>query len=157
MKTQLSKPARSKAIYTDQYKQEALELWRASGRSAAKVSPELGIRPHCSHHLCARGNARQAIFPDERAPRFEAAVLCFVLMGNHFHLVPHTHWGKSAALDGIRCWFATRFILIAAIVRSGHLFQGESSSKAHFVNYSASGSSRNRFTAESASHSRAFW
>ena len=38
MKTQLSKPARSKARYTDQYKQEALELWRASGRSAAKVA-----------------------------------------------------------------------------------------------------------------------
>ena len=45
MKTQLSKPARSKASYTDQYKQEALELWRASGRSAAKVAAELGIRP----------------------------------------------------------------------------------------------------------------
>ena len=45
MKTQLSKPARSKARYTDQYKQEALELWRASGRSAAKVAAELGIRP----------------------------------------------------------------------------------------------------------------
>jgi transposase-like protein len=45
MKTQLSKPARSKARYTDEYKQEALELWRASGRSAAKVAAELGIRP----------------------------------------------------------------------------------------------------------------
>ena len=45
MKTQLSKPARSKARYSDQYKQEALELWRASGRSAAKVAAELGIRP----------------------------------------------------------------------------------------------------------------
>ena len=45
MKPQLSKPARSKARYTDQYKQEALELWRASGRSAAKVAAELGIRP----------------------------------------------------------------------------------------------------------------
>jgi len=44
MKTQLSKPARSKARYSDQYKQEALELWRASGRSAAKVAAELGIR-----------------------------------------------------------------------------------------------------------------
>jgi transposase len=44
MKTQLSKPARVKASYTDQYKQEALELWRASGRSAAKVAAELGIR-----------------------------------------------------------------------------------------------------------------
>jgi len=45
MKTQLSKPARAKASYSDQYKQEALELWRASGRSAAKVAAELGIRP----------------------------------------------------------------------------------------------------------------
>jgi hypothetical protein len=35
MKTQLSKPARSKARYTDQYKEEAFELWRASARSAA--------------------------------------------------------------------------------------------------------------------------
>ena len=38
MKTQLSKPARSKARYTDQYKQEALELWRAIGRNAAKLA-----------------------------------------------------------------------------------------------------------------------
>ena len=45
MKTQLRKPVRSKASYTKQYKQEALELWRASGRSAAKVAAELGIRP----------------------------------------------------------------------------------------------------------------
>ena len=38
MKTQIAKPARSKASYTDEYKQQALELWRASGRSAAKVA-----------------------------------------------------------------------------------------------------------------------
>ena len=44
MKTQLREPARDRASYTDQYKQEALELWRASGRSAAKVAAELGIR-----------------------------------------------------------------------------------------------------------------
>jgi transposase len=44
MKTQLSKPARTKARYTEEYKREALELWRASGRSAAKVAAELGIR-----------------------------------------------------------------------------------------------------------------
>jgi putative transposase len=55
------------------------------------------------YHLCARGNARQAIFHDqhdcarfvrllcESAQRFEAAVLCFVLMGNHFHLVAQSH------------------------------------------------------------------
>jgi len=44
MKTQISKPVRSKAEYTAEYKQEALKLWRASGRSAAKVASELGIR-----------------------------------------------------------------------------------------------------------------
>ena len=36
MKTQLSKPAQGKTRYT--------ELWRNSGRSAAKVAAELGIR-----------------------------------------------------------------------------------------------------------------
>jgi len=41
MKTQLRKPARGKASYTKEYKQEALELWRSSGRSAAKVATEL--------------------------------------------------------------------------------------------------------------------
>jgi transposase len=45
MKTQIRKPARERASYTEQYKQEALEFWRASGRSAAKVAAELGIRP----------------------------------------------------------------------------------------------------------------
>jgi len=45
MKTQLTKPARDTARYTEEYKKEALELWRASGRSAAKVAAELGIRP----------------------------------------------------------------------------------------------------------------
>jgi transposase-like protein len=44
MKTPLRKPARDKASYSEQYKQEALALWRASGRSAAKVAAELGIR-----------------------------------------------------------------------------------------------------------------
>ena len=44
MKTQLSKPERGKARYTEEYKQEALELWRNSGRSAVKVAAELGIR-----------------------------------------------------------------------------------------------------------------
>jgi transposase-like protein len=42
MKTQLTKPSRTKARYTEEYKQEALELWRASGRSAAKVAAEQG-------------------------------------------------------------------------------------------------------------------
>jgi len=45
MKTQLSKPARHNARYTQECKQEALQFWRNSGRSAAKVAAELGIRP----------------------------------------------------------------------------------------------------------------
>ena len=45
MKTQLSKPVRVKASYSEPYKREALELWRNSGHSAAKVAAELGIRP----------------------------------------------------------------------------------------------------------------
>ena len=45
MKTQIRKPARERARYPEQYKQEALELWRASGRSATEVAAELGIRP----------------------------------------------------------------------------------------------------------------
>jgi len=45
MKTQISQPARERTSYTKEYKQEALSLWRASGRSAAKVAAELGIRP----------------------------------------------------------------------------------------------------------------
>jgi len=60
MKTQLSRPAREPARYTKEYKQEALELWRASGRSAAKVATELGIRPPLLYRwarsaACARG------------------------------------------------------------------------------------------------------
>jgi transposase len=44
MKSQLRKPARDRARYSQEYKKEALELWRNSGRSAAKVAAELGIR-----------------------------------------------------------------------------------------------------------------
>jgi hypothetical protein len=44
MKTQLQKPARGKASYGEEYKQQALELWRRSGRSAAKVAGDLGFR-----------------------------------------------------------------------------------------------------------------
>ena len=51
MKTQLTKPPRSKARYTEEYKKEALELWRASGRSAAKIAAELGIRAPLLYRL----------------------------------------------------------------------------------------------------------
>jgi transposase len=45
MKTQITKPVHTKTSYPDEFKQQALELWRTSGRSAAKVAAELGIRP----------------------------------------------------------------------------------------------------------------
>ena len=44
MKTQLQKPADAKARYTLEFKEEALALWRKSGRSAARVAAELGMR-----------------------------------------------------------------------------------------------------------------
>jgi len=48
MKTQLSKPSRSKASYTDEYKREALELWSASGRA-----PPRWRRSWVSAHRCS--------------------------------------------------------------------------------------------------------
>ena len=45
MKTQLSKASDRLAKYSAEYRQQALEHWRLSGRSAAKVAAELGIRP----------------------------------------------------------------------------------------------------------------
>jgi transposase-like protein len=44
MKTQIQKPSSGKAKYGAEFKQQALEHWRLSGRSAAKVAAELGIR-----------------------------------------------------------------------------------------------------------------
>jgi hypothetical protein len=43
MKRQLSKPARGHARCTDEYKEQALPLWRASGRGAAKVAAESDV------------------------------------------------------------------------------------------------------------------
>ena len=87
------------------------------------------------YHLCARGNARQPIFcrdPDRRrfiellrqsVRRFEVAIMAFVLMGNHFHLIARTaqpnlarwmHW----LLTSYTMFFNTRNR------QNGHLFQG---------------------------------
>ncbi len=72
MKTQLSKPARRKASYTEQYKQEALALWRNSGRSAAKVGAELGIRPPLLYRwaqLEREPEATKSVCPDRTNER----------------------------------------------------------------------------------------
>ena len=79
MKTQLSKPARTKARYSEEYKQEALELWRASGRSAAKVAAELGIRApllyRWAHLEREQPNASKSEFkPGHSIPELEAEI-----------------------------------------------------------------------------------
>ena len=45
MKTQISKPGGHGPRHSEEYKQQAVERWQSSGRSAAKVGAELGIRP----------------------------------------------------------------------------------------------------------------
>jgi transposase len=77
MKTQLSKPARNKARYTEEYKQEALKLWRASGRSGAKVAAELGIRAPLLYrwaHLEREPNSKSERGPGRSVEELEAEI-----------------------------------------------------------------------------------
>lgn len=69
MKTQISKPARERASYTEEYKQQALELWRASGRSAAKVAAELGIRPPLLYRWARTGRPPNNSPPGQKRVR----------------------------------------------------------------------------------------
>ena len=71
MKTQIQKPARERASYTEQYRQEALELWRASGRSAKKVAAELGIRPPLLYRWSSR---QRAVSTSKELPKSERSV-----------------------------------------------------------------------------------
>jgi putative transposase len=87
------------------------------------------------YHVCARGNARGEIFRSDAdrsrflqllehsAERFAGAVLCFVLMDNHFHLVARTHCPNLSRwmhwlMVSYSVYFNRRYC------RSGHLFQG---------------------------------
>ena len=45
MKTQISKPAARSPRYSEEYRQQAVARWKSSGRSAAEIGEELGIRP----------------------------------------------------------------------------------------------------------------
>ena len=78
MKTQIQKPARSKASYSEEYKQQALELWRKSGRSAAKVAAELGIRAPLLYRWARaeRGSseAKAGTKPEQRMEDLEAEI-----------------------------------------------------------------------------------
>ena len=78
MKTQISKPAHGKASYGEEYKQQALELWRQSGRSAAKVAAELGIRPPLLYRWAraerAASEAKARGEPERRREELEAEI-----------------------------------------------------------------------------------
>ena len=72
MKTQLSKPARSKARYTERGQKAALKSRRNSGRSAAKVAAELGIRVPLLRSLGSAQSAKsifQAMSPSQAQRR----------------------------------------------------------------------------------------
>lgn len=72
MKTQISKASHGLAKYSDEYKQQALELWRKSGRSANKVAAELGIRPPLLYRWArAERGASDTAAPGKSEPRVE--------------------------------------------------------------------------------------
>lgn len=87
------------------------------------------------YHVCARGNARGDIFAsdadrtrflqllEDSARRFSGEVLCFVLMGNHFHLVLRT---RCPNLSRWMHWLIVSYSVYfnRRHRRSGHLFQG---------------------------------
>lgn len=87
------------------------------------------------YHLCARGNARERIFRGEKdqtrfvellqesAQRFAVSIFCFVLMGNHFHLIAQT---RRANLTRWMHWLSVAYSVYfnRGHRRSGHLFQG---------------------------------
>ena len=87
------------------------------------------------YHLCTRGNARQRVFWDDRdrarflellqesRQRFEVAIFCFVLMGNHVHLVAQTH---RPNLSRWMHWLTVSYTVFfnRRHRNSGHLFQG---------------------------------
>ncbi len=87
------------------------------------------------YHVCARGNARADIFRidadrawflqllRQSAQRFDAAVFCFVLMDNHFHLLVQTY---RPNLSRWMHWLIVSYSVYfnRCHRRSGHLFQG---------------------------------
>jgi transposase len=45
MKAQIRKPEAQSPRYSEEYRQQAVERWQSSGRSAAEIGAELEIRP----------------------------------------------------------------------------------------------------------------
>jgi putative transposase len=87
------------------------------------------------YHVTARGNEKKSIFLSradyekflanlkDAALRFSVVVHCFVLMGNHYHLLVETPRANlSAFMHTIQSGYTTYFNKKRN--RSGHLFQG---------------------------------
>src|SRR3954469_19092121 len=87
------------------------------------------------YHVMARGDARQKIVRDDAdrqrlvqgleqtVVRCGWELLCYVIMGNHLHLLlrtprPNLATGMQTFLSGYALWAGRRRL------RSGHLFQG---------------------------------
>jgi REP element-mobilizing transposase RayT len=91
--------------------------------------------PGAVYHVTSRGNRREPIYRDnadrlcqldvlaEALVRFDADVLTYCLMGNHYHLVVQTHAGQLSRLmrhfNGV---YTQAFNRRHGLV--GHLFQG---------------------------------
>ena len=91
--------------------------------------------PGAVYHVTSRGDRRESIYRDDAdrqsqlqviaqaMDRFDAQVLAYCLMGNHFHLVLHTRAGTlSRLMRHVNGVYTQRFNHRHGVV--GHLFQG---------------------------------
>lgn len=91
--------------------------------------------PGAVYHVTSRGDRREAIYRDEHdrvqhlavlaqsMERFDAKVLAYCLMGNHYHLVLHTHEANlSRLMRHLNGVYTQKFNRRHDLV--GHLFQG---------------------------------
>ena len=89
------------------------------------------------YHVTSRGDRREPIFVDDRdrarliavlaqaMERFDARVLAYCLMGNHYHFVLHTRRDDlSRLMRHVNGVYAQAFNRRHGLV--GHLFQGAS-------------------------------
>lgn len=91
--------------------------------------------PGAIYHVTSRGDRRDAIFVDDEdrgvllavlaqaCDRFDAQVLSYCLMGNHYHLVLHTRQGNlSLLMRHLNGVYTQRFN--RRLDKVGHVFQG---------------------------------
>ena len=91
--------------------------------------------PGAIYHVTSRGDRREPIYHDDAdrqcqlgvlaqaLSRFDASVLAYCLMGNHFHLVLQTHSGRlSQLMRHLNGVYTQAFNRRHGL--SGHLFQG---------------------------------